>query len=86
PNYGDLRLVSQGSVETNPTIGTVESHPITRDITFPPPTEYIAGDLRAGQSLVNTTGGTSLVAVERRGAGRVLYYGFMEDSSAFKYN
>ncbi|ELK46888.1 hypothetical protein D320_20479, partial [Haloferax sp. BAB-2207] len=86
PSYGDLRLVSQGSVETNPTIGTVESHPITRDITFPPPTEYVAGDLRSGQSLVNTTDGTSLVAVERRGAGRVLYYGFMEDSSAFKYN
>ncbi|MFK8212810.1 vWA domain-containing protein [Haloferax volcanii] len=86
PSYGDLRLVSQGSVGTNPTIGTVESHPITRDITFPPPTEYVAGDLRSGQSLVNTTDGTSLVAVERRGAGRVLYYGFMEDSSAFKYN
>ncbi|ELZ91313.1 hypothetical protein C440_13404 [Haloferax mucosum ATCC BAA-1512] len=86
PNYGDLLLVSPAQIGTNPTIGTVEDHELTRDITFPPPTEYVSGPLRSGESLVSTTNGTSLVATDTRGPGRVVYYGFVEDQSAFKYN
>jgi hypothetical protein len=86
PNYGNLLLVRQQRIGTTPTIGAVEDHEITSDITFPPPTEYVVGDLEDGQSLVTASDGTSLVAVDERGDGRLVYYGFIEDQSAFKYN
>ncbi|KTG08235.1 vWA domain-containing protein [Haloferax profundi] len=86
PNYGDLLLVAPERIGTTPTIRSVEEHDLTRDITFPPPTEYVVGDLRDGESLVTATDGTSLVAISDRGDGRIVYYGFIEEQSAFKFN
>ncbi|MFB6302298.1 MAG: BatA domain-containing protein [Haloferacaceae archaeon] len=84
--YRDLLLLSPGAVRTNPTIGEVVDDDLTRDIGFPPPSEYVNGSLRSGRALVRTSGGTPLIAVDDRGSGRVLYYGYMEDSSPFKFN
>ncbi|MFB6161175.1 MAG: BatA and WFA domain-containing protein [Haloferacaceae archaeon] len=86
PSYGDLLPVSVGSVGTNPAVGRVAEDELTRDVSFPPPSEYLRGDLRSGRALVSTTNGTPLLAVEERDSGRVLYYGFIEESSAFKYD
>ncbi|KAB1189273.1 MULTISPECIES: BatA and WFA domain-containing protein [Haloferax] len=86
PNYGDLLLVSPERIGTTPTIRSVEAHELTRDITFPPPTEYVVGSLQDGESLVTATDGTSLIAISERGEGRLVYYGFIEEQSAFKFN
>jgi hypothetical protein len=84
--YGDLLLLSPGSVGTNPTIGAVADDDLTRDIGFPPPSEYVTGSLRSGRALVRTSGGAPLLAVDGRGSGRVLYYGYIEESSPFRFN
>ncbi|SEK62467.1 DUF7408 domain-containing protein [Haloferax larsenii] len=86
PDYGNLLLVESEGMKANPTIGTVSDHELTRDITFPPPNKYHVGQLQEGSAHVTAEDGSPLVATADRGAGRILYYGFMEDDSAFKYN
>ncbi|MFB6091830.1 MAG: BatA and WFA domain-containing protein [Haloquadratum sp.] len=84
--YGDLLLLSPAGLGTNPTLATPAADELTRDISFPPPERYVRGDLRAGRALVSTTDGTPIVATDRRGGGRVLYYGYIESASTFKYD
>ncbi|MFB6280890.1 MAG: BatA domain-containing protein [Haloferacaceae archaeon] len=84
--YGDLLLVEPGPVGTGPTIGEVADDELTRGIDFPPPGEYVNGSLRSGRALVRTAGGAPLLAAADRGSGRVLYYGYLEASSPFKFN
>jgi hypothetical protein len=84
--YGDLLLVDPEGVGTNPTVGTAADHRLTADVDFPPPERYVRGSLRSGRPLVSTTDGAPLLAVEDRGAGRVLYYGYLEEASSFKFN
>ncbi|KAB1196515.1 MULTISPECIES: BatA and WFA domain-containing protein [Haloferax] len=86
PEYGSLLLVSQERIDTTPTVRSIEDHDITRGITFPPPTEYVVGDLEDGTSLVTLNDGTSLLAISEREQGRLVYYGYIEEQSAFKYN
>jgi hypothetical protein len=86
PAYGDLLLLDPGTVGTNPSIGRVAEDELTRGVNFPPPNEYVRGDLRSGRALVATTNGTPLLAVAERDGGRLLYYGFVEEQSAFKYD
>ncbi|MFB6304451.1 MAG: BatA domain-containing protein [Haloferacaceae archaeon] len=84
--YGDLLLIEPERVGTAPTVGEVADDELTRDIDFPPPGEYVNGSLRRGRSLVATGEGAPLLAVDDRGAGRVLYYGYVDESSPFKFN
>ena len=86
PEYGDLLLVEPSGTGVNPTIGRVADDDRTADISFPPPSEYVRGDLRTGEALVSTSDGTPLVAVGRVGNGRVLYYGYLADASPFRFN
>ncbi|WP_411963177.1 vWA domain-containing protein [Haloferax sp. YSMS24] len=86
PDYDSLLLVAPDRIGTNPTIRSVADHDITRGISFPPPTEYVEGELREGTSLVTANDGTSLVAISERDSGRIVYYGFIEEQSAFKFN
>ncbi|MFD1633812.1 BatA domain-containing protein [Haloplanus ruber] len=83
--YGDLLLLSPNGTGQNPSVGRVTTTELTRGIDFPPPGTYLQGSLRAGTPLVQTTGGTPLVATQRRGAGRVLYYGYVGDDP-FRFN
>jgi len=83
--YGDLFLLSPNGTGQNPSVGRVTTTELTRGIDFPPPGTYLQGSLRAGTPLVQTTGGTPLVATQRRGPGRVLYYGYVGDDS-FRFN
>jgi hypothetical protein len=84
--YGDLLLVSPSGVGSNPTLTAAGDDELTRDITFPPPERYVRGDLRAGRALVSTTDGTPIIARNSQGGGRVLYYGYVESASTFKYD
>ncbi|MFD1599687.1 vWA domain-containing protein [Halobellus rarus] len=84
--YGDLLLLAPDAMGTNPTLATPAADELTREVTFPPPERYVRGDLRSGRALVSTNDGTPIVATERRGDGRVLYYGYIESASSFKFD
>jgi hypothetical protein len=84
--YGDLLLIEPTGVDTSPTVRNTAASPITRGIDFQPPDEAIAGQLRTGRPLVELRDGSPLIATARRDAGRLLYYGYVEDRSSFKFN
>jgi hypothetical protein len=84
--YGDLLLVEPSGIEQAPSIRRTAEDPLTREITFSPPEAYVAGPLREGRSLVETGDGSPLIATAQRGSGRILYYGYIEQSSSFKFN
>jgi hypothetical protein len=84
--YGDLLLVEPDGVGESPSIGRTADDPLVRDVTFSPPEAYVTGTLREGRNLVAFGDGSPLIATATRGSGRLLYYGYIEDSSSFKYN
>jgi hypothetical protein len=84
--YGDLLLVEPGTVASNPTLARPVDAELTRDLSFPPPERYVRGALRSGRALVSTAGGTPIIATDTRDGGRVLYYGYIESASTFKYD
>ncbi|WP_020222882.1 DUF7408 domain-containing protein, partial [Halarchaeum acidiphilum] len=84
--YGDLSLLAPNGTGTNPTVAPVADDDLTRGISFPPPETYLTGDLREGRALVATSDGTPLIALASRGSGRILYDGYIEDASSFKYD
>ncbi|WP_435182450.1 DUF7408 domain-containing protein [Halobellus sp. EA9] len=84
--YGDLLLVSPSGMGSNPTLATPSDADLTRDLTFPPPERYVRGELRSGRALLSTTDGTPIVATASRDEGRILYYGYLESASSFKYD
>ncbi|MFC6862973.1 BatA domain-containing protein [Halomicroarcula sp. GCM10025817] len=84
--YGDLLLLDPGPVRTAATVEPTPPNELTRGIEFQPPSEYVSGSLREGQAVVELGDGTPLVATAERDGGRLLYYGYIEDSSSFKFN
>ena len=84
--YGNLLLIDPTGVSPSPTIRDTRRAEITRGIDFQPPAEAVTGELRSGQALVELRDGSPLVATDERGSGRVIYYGYLEDRSSFKYN
>lgn len=84
--YGDLLLIAPDTVASNPTLARPVDAVLTRDLSFPPPERYIGGELRSGRALVSTAGGTPVIATDTRDGGRVLYYGYIESASTFKYD
>jgi hypothetical protein len=84
--YGNLLLLDPAGTATAPTVSQPTTDPLTRGITFPPPQTYVQGRLTRGQALVETSDGSPIVATARQDRGRVLYYGYIENASAFKFN
>jgi len=84
--YGDLSLLDPTGTAANPSLASPATSDLTRGIDFPPPEEYRTGDLREGRALLETRDGTPILATAQRSAGRLLYYGYMEDRSTFKFN
>ncbi len=84
--YGDLLLIEPGTVASNPTLARPVDAELTRGLSFPPPERYVRGALRSGRALVSTAGGTPIIATDTRDGGRVLYYGYIESASTFKYD
>ncbi|WP_436924725.1 DUF7408 domain-containing protein [Halosimplex amylolyticum] len=83
---GDLLLLEPDGTDTSPTIRATTETDLTEGIDFQPPDEYLTGSLRSGETLVELRDGTPLLATDRRDAGRLLYYGYIEERSSFKYN
>jgi hypothetical protein len=86
PDYGDLSIVDTGRVGTAPTVRQAGESELTRGIDFQPPDEYLTGAVREGQALVEFRDGSPLIATARRDGGRLLYYGYIEERSSFKFN
>lgn len=84
--YGDLLLFEPAGRAQAPTVQRTAKTDLTRGISFQAPDEYVAGALRTGETLVELRDGTPLIARAQQGNGRVLYYGYIEDSSSFKFN
>jgi hypothetical protein len=82
----DLLLVAPQSVKSSPSIESTADDPLTRGIAFSPPEEYLAGPLREGRPLVRLSDGSPLIATAQRGPGRLLYYGYLESASSFRFN
>ncbi|WP_459193850.1 DUF7408 domain-containing protein [Halosimplex sp. J119] len=83
----DLLLIEpDGEIGSSPTIRSTADTDLTADIDFQPPDEYLTGSLRSGQALVELRDGTPLLATDERDGGRLLYYGYIEERSSFKYN
>ncbi|XGI83702.1 BatA domain-containing protein [Halorutilales archaeon Cl-col2-1] len=80
--YGDLLPVSVDGVQSGGSARVVSDDPLVEGIEFSSPDRYLSASLDEGTAIVNTSDGSPLIAV----SGRSLYYGFMEDSSEFKFN
>ena len=83
---GDLLLLEPSGIDTAPTVRRTTETDLTDGIDFQPPDEYVTGSLRSGRTLVELRDGTPLLATDRRDGGRLLYYGYIEDRSSFKFN
>ncbi len=84
--YGDLLLIEPAGLSQAATVQRTAETGITRGISFQAPDEYVAGTLRTGEQLVELRDETPLVATAQQSGGQVLYYGYMEESSSFKFN
>ncbi|MFC5365769.1 vWA domain-containing protein [Salinirubrum litoreum] len=84
--YGDLLLIEPGQLRTGSTTQIRAQTELTRGIDFQAPTEYVDGTLREGTLQVAVNDGDPLLATADRGEGRLLYYGYIEASSSFKFN
>jgi len=84
--YRDLLLIDPGETRTGATVGQTAQTQLTRGIDFQPPDEYVSGSLRSGSAQVQLSDGTPLIATEDRNGGRIMYYGYIEDRSSFKFN
>jgi len=84
--YGDLLLVEPDGIASGTTVRQSAQTGLTTGIDFQPPEEYVSGSLRTGTAHVRLGDGSPLLATAERGGGRVMYYGYIEESSSFKFN
>jgi hypothetical protein len=84
--YGDLLLLEPGQLRTGSATQIRAQTELTRGIDFQAPAEYVDGTLRDGTLQVAVNDGDPLLATADRGEGRLLYYGYIEESSSFKFN
>ncbi|SEP22728.1 N-terminal double-transmembrane domain-containing protein [Halogranum amylolyticum] len=83
--YGDLLLLRPTREVGTTATATSGDDPLVAGIEFGGG-EYVRGEPRTGRTLVAANDGTPLVAVADSGGGRVLYYGYLERSSSFRFN
>ncbi|QLH83436.1 DUF7408 domain-containing protein [Halosimplex pelagicum] len=82
----DLLLIEPSGTASAPTVRRTTETDLTEGIDFQAPDEYLTGSLRSGETLVELRDGTPLLATDSRDGGRLLYYGYIEERSSFKYN
>lgn len=83
--YGDLLLVEPGQEVNTSSVSVVSDSRLVADTSFPAPDRHIQATLKAGRPLVNTSDGSPLIALSQSGRGQILYYGYLEDESDFKF-
>jgi hypothetical protein len=84
-NYGPLLPITPTGSDRTPSVRVVEGSELVRGISFPQPEGYLTADAGRARPLV-TADDSPLIATASRGGGHLLYYGYMEDTSAFKFN
>ncbi len=83
--YRDLLLIEPGETKSGATVGLTAQthHPRHR---LPDSEEYATGSLRYGSAPVQLCDGTPIIATSPARFGQILYYGYIESDSSFKYN
>ena len=84
--YGGLALIAPEEVGVRTDVRTAASHPVVDGIGFVPAEAYLSGALQRGEALAVADDGSPMIAVDEVGSGRAMYYGYIEEDSAFKYN
>ncbi|RXK48640.1 DUF7408 domain-containing protein [Halorientalis pallida] len=83
--YGDLLPVTPGEIEQSGGIDNVTSHPVTTGFDFPAP-DYHLGATATGTALVTLSDGSPLLATGGRAGGRTMYYGYLPNQTAFRFD
>lgn len=84
--YGDLLPLRSEGVRDTAGVGDAAPHPLTRSFDFPRPDRHLTANFTGGTTLVSTADGSPLLAAADRRTGRVLYYGYLPDQTAFRYS
>jgi hypothetical protein len=83
--YGPLLPVESGSVRNTTDVGDVAEHELTRGFDFPAPDKHLTARTTRGDALVTVADGSPLLSTARQDGGRVLYYGYLPNQTAFRY-
>ena len=83
--YGDLLPVRPDGTASSPTLRVGED-PLVRGIGFPPPDTYLTAELENGSTALVTADGSPFVARGSLGEGRLVYYGYLAEDSAFHFH
>lgn len=83
--YDDLLPVAPGGVEQSGGVGNVTTHPVTSGFEFPAPDHHLEATA-TGAALVTLSDGSPLLATGGRANGRTLYYGYLPNQTAFRFD
>jgi len=83
--YGRLLPVEPGGTASDPSL-RVDDDRLTRGIQFPPPEVYLEAEPKENAEVVVTADGSPFLARAPLGDGRTLYYGYLQDDSAFHFH
>ncbi|MFC6973544.1 BatA domain-containing protein [Halomicroarcula sp. GCM10025709] len=81
--YGDLLAIEPRGVGEEPQLGSITRDPLTAGFDFAAPDRYVRGNTTNARALVEYDDGSPLLAAGNRGAGRVLYYGYLPNETEF---
>lgn len=84
--YDSLLPVDPGSVHNTTDVGDVADHELTRGFDFPAPDRHLGARTTRATALVSVADGSPLLATAHRNSGRVLYYGYLPNQTAFRYS
>ncbi|MFB6183331.1 MAG: BatA domain-containing protein [Haloarculaceae archaeon] len=84
--YGRLLPIRPRGLTTDGAVATVERTPLTAGFEFSTPEAHVAGNRTRGRSLVAFDDGTPLLSTAGYRSGRLLYYGYVENRSKFRYD
>ncbi|MFD1588001.1 BatA domain-containing protein [Halorientalis brevis] len=84
--YGSLLPVNPQSVRNTTGETAATDHELTNGFDFPTPDEHLGASTARADALVTVGDGSPLLATARRSGGRVLYYGYLPNQTAFRYS
>lgn len=84
--YGELLLLEPDVIGGQTNVHATTNHQIIRGIELIPAQARITGTLRNGTVLAVDDTGSPFIAIHDRSPGRVVYYGYLENASEFKFH
>jgi len=85
-SYGDLLLIEPEPLGQSTDVQPTGSHALTDDIDLVSADGYVRGTLRRGEVLAAADGGSPMLAAAETDSGRVLYYGYLDTQSSFRFS